>query len=54
VILGFAKKACLQTHDENEILRNCVRKVITDAPTYFIEREMTLKLEAQTQANHRE
>jgi hypothetical protein len=47
VILGFAKKAGLPTQDENEILRKCVRKLITDAPTYYVEREITLKIEAQ-------
>jgi hypothetical protein len=47
VILGFAKNAGLPTQDENDVLRKCVRKLITDAPIYYIEREITLKIEAQ-------
>jgi hypothetical protein len=50
LLSGFISKAGLPTTNEMEILRKCARKLITESPSYFIERELTLKLEAQSRA----
>jgi hypothetical protein len=47
VILGFLKKAGLPTKDEREVMEKCAQKLITDAPSYDVEVEITLKIEAQ-------
>jgi hypothetical protein len=47
LILGFAKNAGLPEQNETDILRKTCRKIINDAPTYFVERELSLRLEAQ-------
>jgi hypothetical protein len=47
LILGFVRGARLPEQNETEILRKTCRKIINDAPTYFIEREIALRLEAQ-------
>ena len=43
---GLIAKAGLPTTNGREIFQKCARKLITDSPSYFIERELTLKLEA--------
>ncbi len=47
LILGFARNAGLPEQNETEILRKTCRKIINDAPTFFIEREIAVRLEAQ-------
>jgi hypothetical protein len=48
LISGFISRAGLPTTNENEVLRKCARKLIAESPSYLIERELTLKLEAQS------
>lgn len=48
LILGFARRAGLPEFDENNVLRDNARKIINNSPTYFIEREIALRLEAQS------
>ncbi len=48
LILGFVRSAGLPEQNETEILRKACRKIINDTPTFFIEREIALRLEAQT------
>ncbi len=48
LILGFARNAGIPGTNENEILRAHARKIINDSPTYFIEREIALRIEAQS------
>ncbi|MDB5607988.1 MAG: hypothetical protein JWP25_4888 [Bradyrhizobium sp.] len=47
LILGLARNAGLPERNETEILRKTCRKIINDAPTFFIEREIAIRLEAQ-------
>src|SRR6266403_3194750 len=49
LILGFVRNAGLPEQNETEILRKTCRKIINVAPTYCIEREIALRLEAQPQ-----
>ena len=46
LINGLILKADLPTTDGREIFRKCARKLITECPSYYIERELTLKLES--------
>jgi hypothetical protein len=48
LISGFISRAGLTTKNETEVLRKCARKLIAESPSYLIEREITLKLEAQS------
>lgn len=48
LICTIAKSAGLPPLDETEMLRQTARKLVNEGPTYFIERELALKLEAQT------
>lgn len=48
LILGFARNAGIPERPEDEIMRTNARKIINDTPTYFIEREIALRIEAQT------
>lgn len=48
LISGFISRAGLPTTNKNEVLRKCARKLIAESPSYLIERELTLKLEAQS------
>jgi hypothetical protein len=48
LLSDFISRACLPTTNENEILRKCAKKLIAESPSYFIERELTLKLETQS------
>jgi hypothetical protein len=48
LILGLVRSAGLPEQDETNILRKTCRKIVNGAPTYFIERELALRLEAQS------
>jgi hypothetical protein len=50
LILGFARSAGLPEQNKTEVLRKTCRKIINEAPTYFIEREIALRLEAQSRS----
>ena len=50
LILSFVRKAGLLEPDENIILRNNARSIINECPTYYIEREIGLRTEAQSRA----
>ena len=47
LILALAAKAGIPGRRPDEILRDNARKIMNETPTYFIERAMALKLEAQ-------
>ncbi|MBX3497423.1 MAG: hypothetical protein KF769_14380 [Parvibaculum sp.] len=48
LILNFIRQARVPNRTENEILAAIVRKLVNDCPTYFVEREIALRLEAQS------
>ncbi|MFT3941546.1 hypothetical protein [Rhodopseudomonas sp.] len=48
VILRLVRQAGLPEQDEHEILRKTSRQIVSDAPTYCIEREIALRLESQS------
>lgn len=50
LILSFVDKAGLSEAHKDEILRENARHIINGSPTYFIEREIGLRIEAQTRA----
>ena len=50
LILSFVRKAGLSEPDETAVLRNNARNIINECPTYFIEREIGLRIEAQSRA----
>jgi len=50
LILSFVRKAGLSKPDETAVLRNNARNIINECPTYFIEREIGLRIEAQSRA----
>ena len=47
LICTFIEKAQIPNQSETEILRDQCRRIVTDAPTFNIEREIALRLEAQ-------
>ena len=50
LILSIIRKAEIPNVDETEILKKNARRIINESPTYFIEREIGLRIEAQTRA----
>jgi len=47
-IRSFLPKAGLSEHDETEVLSKNARSIVSGCPTYYIEREIALRLEAQS------
>lgn len=50
LILSFVHKAGLPETDENVLLKKHARSIINECPAYFIEREIGLRIEAQSRA----
>lgn len=50
LICTFIQKAQIPGRTEKEILRDQCQRIVTDAPTYNIERAIVLRLEAQNRA----
>jgi hypothetical protein len=48
LILGIARNAGIPVTTDDEIIRANARRIINEVPTYFIEREIALRIEAQT------
>ena len=47
LVLSFIRMAGLPEPDENAVLRKFARSIMNECPTYFIEREIGLRIEAQ-------
>jgi hypothetical protein len=47
LVLSFIRMAGLPEPDENAVLRKFARSIMSDCPTYFIEREIGLRIEMQ-------
>jgi hypothetical protein len=50
LVLSFIRAAQLPETNENVVLRDHARNIIGECPTYFIEREIGLRIEAQNRA----
>lgn len=48
LIIGFAKKAGIPWITVTDIGSSNARRIMSDVPTYYVEREIALKLEAET------
>lgn len=47
LVLSFIRMAELPEPDENAVLQKFARSIVNECPTYFIEREIGLRIEAQ-------
>ncbi|MGH6753313.1 MAG: hypothetical protein ACREDP_14205, partial [Bradyrhizobium sp.] len=47
LVLSFMRMAGLPDLDENAVFQKFARSIITECPTFFIEREIGLRVEAQ-------
>jgi hypothetical protein len=50
LVLSFIRMAGLPETDENVVLQKFARSIMNECPTYFIEREIGLRIEAQDRA----